>query len=67
MSAHKKPNKLDVLDGKIDQTLAPYEPTIEEIRAQAYEVYVQRGRIDGYDLEDWLQAEKQLRENGNKA
>ena len=23
----------------------------------AYELYVQRGRIDGHDLEDWLRAE----------
>jgi Protein of unknown function (DUF2934) len=67
MSTHKKTQKLDVLDGKsVDQAVAPYEPTLEEIRARAYEVYVQRGRIDGFDFEDWLQAEKELRENGNK-
>ena len=45
---------------------SPYEPTLEEIQARAYEVYIQRGRIDGFDLEDWLQAEKELKENGNK-
>ena len=66
MSTHKKPHKRDLLDGKSDQTLTPYEPTCEEIRERAYEVYVGRGRIDGFDLEDWLQAEKELRENGNK-
>ncbi len=66
MSSHKKTHKLDVLNGKSDQALTSYEPTFEEIRARAYEVYVQRGRIDGFDLEDWLQAEKELRENGNK-
>lgn len=66
MSTHKKPHKLDVLDGKSDQTATPCEPTFEEISARAYEAYVQRGRTDGFDLEDWLQAEKELRENGNK-
>lgn len=66
MSTHKKPPKLDVLDGKSDQTVTAYEPTFEEISGRAYEAYVQRGRIDGFDLEDWLQAEKELRENGNK-
>ncbi len=30
----------------------------EEIQKKAYELYEKRGRIDGYDLEDWLQAEK---------
>jgi Protein of unknown function (DUF2934) len=66
MSTHKKSHKPDALDGKSDQTLTPYEPTIEEINARAYEAYVHRGRIDGFDLEDWLQAEKELRANGNK-
>jgi DUF2934 family protein len=29
----------------------------EQIRRRAYELYEQRGRIDGYALDDWLQAE----------
>ena len=29
----------------------------EEIRRHAYELYVGRGREDGHDLDDWLQAE----------
>jgi hypothetical protein len=29
----------------------------EKIRRGAYEVYEQRGRLDGYALDDWLQAE----------
>ena len=66
MSTHKKPHKLDVLDDKSDQTVTSYEPTLEQIRARAYDFYVQRGRMDGFDLEDWLRAEKELRENGNK-
>ena len=66
MSTHKKPRRLDVPDGKSDPTVTPYEPTFEEINERAYEAYVQRGRIDGFDLEDWLQAEKELRANGNK-
>jgi hypothetical protein len=30
------------------------------IEQLAYELYVQRGRQDGYDLEDWLKAEHEL-------
>jgi hypothetical protein len=30
----------------------------EEIRMAAYELYEQRGMTHGYDLDDWLQAEK---------
>lgn len=36
------------------------EPSWEEIRVRAYEKYIERGRTDGRDLEDWFQAEKEL-------
>jgi hypothetical protein len=32
----------------------------QEIRNRAYEIYVQRGGQPGYELEDWLQAEREL-------
>jgi hypothetical protein len=31
------------------------------VLARAYELYEQRGRQDGYAIEDWLQAEQELR------
>lgn len=37
-------------------------PTVEEIRLRAYEIYVERGRIDGQELDDWVQAERELTE-----
>lgn len=36
-------------------------PTREQIEHRAYELYVQRGGENGQDLEDWLAAEKELR------
>jgi Protein of unknown function (DUF2934) len=35
--------------------------TEDEIARHAYELYLSRGREDGGDLEDWLQAERELR------
>ncbi len=35
--------------------------TREEIARRAYEIYVSRGGTHGYDIEDWLQAERELR------
>ena len=32
----------------------------QEIRNRAYEIYMQRGAQSGYELEDWLQAEREL-------
>jgi len=36
------------------------QPTQAQIAARAYELYVQRGRQDGYEMDDWLQAEYEL-------
>ncbi len=32
----------------------------EEIRRRAYEIYLERGEQPGHDLDDWLQAEREL-------
>jgi hypothetical protein len=32
----------------------------ERIRRRAYELYEERGRLDGFALDDWLQAEREL-------
>jgi len=34
----------------------------ERIRQRASELYEQRGRVDGFALDDWLQAEAEVRE-----
>ena len=33
-----------------------------QIRSRAYELFEARGRGDGHDIEDWLQAETELTE-----
>ena len=35
-------------------------PTHQEIAARAYQLYLQRGRQEGHDVDDWLQAEYEL-------
>jgi hypothetical protein len=37
-------------------------PTSEEIRQRAFEIYIERGRVHGSDLDDWMQAERELQE-----
>jgi hypothetical protein len=38
------------------------EPVIveEQIRQRAYQLYEQRGKEDGRDVEDWLRAEEEV-------
>ena len=38
----------------------------EQIRLRAYELYDERGREDGRELEDWLQAEAEARQTTEK-
>jgi hypothetical protein len=38
-------------------------PTQEEIELRAYELYLKRGGDNGNELDDWLAAEKELRES----
>jgi Protein of unknown function (DUF2934) len=35
--------------------------THDEIARRAYEIFEERGRLHGHDLDDWLQAERELR------
>ncbi len=35
-------------------------PSFEEIAKRSYELYLQRGGVDGYHEQDWLQAEAEL-------
>ena len=45
-----------------DQTVGPNEPAREEIERRAYELYLARGEVHGYDQDDWWQAERELKE-----
>jgi hypothetical protein len=53
---------------KKPSTLAPKSdaPTVlipieRQIRQRAYELYERRGKTDGHDLDDWLQAERSIK------
>ena len=46
--------------------LAEDHPTREEIELRAYEIYIERGGDRGQEMEDWLQAERELVEKYGK-
>jgi hypothetical protein len=60
----RRPDEIE----KKPSTLAPKsdEPTVlipieQQIQQRAYELYEQRGRTDGHDWDDWLQAECEIK------
>ena len=57
MNADEKARK----DATTNQAEPHSEPTFEQIQVRAYEIYIQRGRQDGCELDDWFQAEKELK------
>ena len=61
----KNINKAEAGKTLDDQTVCLNEPAREEIERRAYERYLTRGEVHGYDQEDWLQAERELKEAQN--
>lgn len=45
-----------------DAPVTQHFPTSEEVRRRAYEIHLLQGVTDGRDLDDWLQAEGDLRQ-----
>ena len=66
MSSKTKANKRNDLHAIPSQQEGTGEVSIangarsEEIRCRAYEIYLERGQQPGRDLDDWLQADREL-------
>jgi hypothetical protein len=37
-----------------------HRPTHQQVAARAYQIYLERGRVAGHEIDDWLQAEYEL-------
>ena len=51
------------LEAKISASSKVAMPTYEAIAKRSYELFLARGGETGHDVEDWLQAEADLRTN----
>jgi hypothetical protein len=61
----QQPIKKTTVTKKISAKIKPREVNLQgymdEIRARAKEIYLQRGNGPGDDLSDWLQAEREIK------
>ena len=48
-----------------DGSVVAESATIDQIARRAYEIYLQRGPGPGRDLDDWLQAEQELKKHAS--
>lgn len=55
---HDRAKSLHDTTAALDRELR--RPPETDIASRAYELFVSRGREDGHDLDDWLEAERQL-------
>jgi hypothetical protein len=56
-----KPREIVTASNRPPRRAAPQRTiTDSEIASRAYDLYLARGRQDGHDVEDWLQAEREL-------
>ena len=51
-----------VLQTDIAEERSKNAPSLHEVRKRAFEIHIERGGIHGCDLDDWLQAERELQE-----
>ena len=66
MNASKKSTVKSVagsISGSLEEAVLSgiHEPTHDEIQSRAHEIHLERGGEDGNDLDDWLQAELELK------
>jgi len=56
------PKATRTADIEVEVTSAEFGNPVpeEEIRRRAYEIYLERGEQPGCDLDDWLQAEREM-------
>ena len=55
----------DVAESEKTQLQLSDDPSLEEVRERTYELHVERGCAHGCDLDDWLQAERELKDKNH--
>jgi hypothetical protein len=55
-----KASKSTAADSTTTVAVAKTAPAYEDIAKRSYELYLQRGAVDGFHEQDWLQAEAEL-------
>lgn len=63
------PIVVDVVEGRglvHEGDAADHSPSYDDIATRAYDLYLRRGATNGCDMDDWLEAERQLRGSRQK-
>lgn len=67
INSQESPDDMDQQNGS-NQERSDLPSNNEEIARRAYAIFEQRGRFPGSELDDWLEAERELaKERGDRA
>lgn len=58
-----EPHAMSATQAEAAETKVADSARHQKIRIRAYEIYLERGEQPGRDLDDWLQAERELTTN----
>lgn len=61
-ASHKIRSERESQEARLENLAVENARTIENLLRRAHEIHREHGGILGYDLEDWLQAERELGE-----
>ena len=61
------PHETKAINTRTEVGRAAAVPIEQQIQQRAYELYEQRGKTDGHELDDWLQAECEIKGTQAKA
>ncbi len=61
------PGPTPVAPQTLGSTSSGGQPDGDAVCELAYRLYEERGRVDGFDLQDWMEAEAIIRERGKLA
>jgi hypothetical protein len=62
-----EPQETSAAQAESARTSVADSPRREEIRIRAHEIYIERGGQPDHDLDDWLQAERELEPKAQSA
>ena len=62
VAAGLESTELELVESEQKQPKLTDAPTVEEIRQRAYELHLEGGCVHGRHEDDWLQAERELKE-----
>jgi Protein of unknown function (DUF2934) len=56
----QQPSNLPKSPTHLQEAAPPDIALQEQVRQRAYQIYEERGRLDGFEVEDWLRAELEV-------